>query len=244
MEPSAAHQLFRPGDHVVFREVWRDQAWSTWVVIVVADGGGRTIVYRPIGMPGMVPVNENGPFRRTESGHWFEPRSWQGRHALCIHEWSETCSIWCMWDEHWQHRGWYVNLELPWSRASGAIETMDHELDIVIAPDRSWQWKDEDRLAEWVAGGAHTAAEAAEFRAAGERVIAERVEPWTAPFDEGWETWRPDPAWELPRLPDTWRSRGKRAGTDRHRFARPPSPSMAHRPQDSAARPFSGRRTR
>jgi hypothetical protein len=207
VQPTPEHPLLTPGDCVVFREVWRDEAWTTWAATVVADGEGRTILYRPIGMPGMVPVNDNGPVRRTESGHWFEARTWQGRHALCIHEWGEPFSTWCMWDAEWNHTGWYLNLELPWSRAAGAIETMDHELDIVIAPDRTWAWKDEDRLAEWVAGGAHTSDEAGAFRAAGERVIAERIEPWSEPLCAGWEHWRPAPDWPAPKLPADWRQR-------------------------------------
>lgn len=198
---------FLPGETIVFREVWRDAPWSTWAAIVVADEPGRTILYRPIGTPGMVPVNERGPFRRTDTGHWHEPRSWQGRHALMIHDHGEPFSIWCMWDDSWQLDRWYVNLERPWTHARGAIETMDHELDIVVAPDRSWEWKDEERLAEWVAGGAHTLDEAADFRAHGERVLRERVHPWRAPFDEGWEAWRPDPAWGVPQLPADWDSR-------------------------------------
>jgi hypothetical protein len=172
VEPSPDHPLLQPGEPVVFREVWRDAAWSTWALTVVADGDGRTMLYRPIGAPGMVPVNENGPFRRSETGEWFEPRSWQQRHALAIHDWGEPFSIWCMWDEHWRHECWYVNLEVPWSRAPGAIETMDHELDIIVRPDRSWEWKDEDRLAELVAAGAHSTEEAARFRETGERVVA------------------------------------------------------------------------
>jgi hypothetical protein len=38
--------------------------------------------------------------------------------------------------------------------------------------------------------------DAAAARAEGERVIAE----W--PFPTGWEDFRPDPAWQLPRLPE------------------------------------------
>ena len=207
MQLRDGEQRFEPGETVAFREVWRDAPWSTWAVTVVSDGDGRTLLYRPIGMPGMLPVNEHGRFGRSGHGHWHEAAWWEHRHALVIHEWGEPFSIWCMWDAEWNHVCWYVNLEVPWSRARGAIETFDHELDIVIEPDRSWQWKDEDRLAEHVAGGAHTQAEADEFRRRGERVVAERIVPWAAPFDEGWEAWRPDPAWQVPTMPDDWDAR-------------------------------------
>lgn len=204
MEPTNEQDPFAPGQTIVFREVWREAPWSTYAVTVVSDEPGRTILYRPIGAPGMMPVNEHGAFGRSRMGHWFEPRTWTGRHALMIHDHGDPFSIWCMWDDQWRHASWYVNLEQPWRRAAGAIETMDHELDIVVGLDGSWEWKDEDKLAEHVAGGAHTLDEAADFRAHGERVLAERVGPWTAPFDEGWEAWRPDPAWSLPVLPADW----------------------------------------
>lgn len=41
------------------------------------------------------------------------------------------------------------------------------------------------------------------MRAEGGRAI-ERIEAWTTPFDEGWETWVPDPDWPLPSIPHGW----------------------------------------
>lgn len=201
-------QQLEPGASIIFREVWREQSWSTYAITMVADEPGRTVVYRPIGAPGMAPLAADGrAFRRSEPLHGYEPRSWRGTHVLQVHEAGEPWSTWCLWDERWSHLGWYVNLERPWRRHGGAIETMDHELDIVIAPDRSWEWKDEDRLAEWVAGGAHPQEEADGFRADGERYVRERLEPWTGPLATGWETWRPDPSWTVPELPDDWHER-------------------------------------
>ena len=42
-----------------------------------------------------------------------------------------------------------------------------------------------------------------EVRREGERIIAE-VEARTWPFNAGFESWRPDPAWTVPALPDGW----------------------------------------
>jgi hypothetical protein len=58
--------------------------------------------------------------------------------------------------------------------------------------------------------GLFSAEQAKEFRAAGERAL-ERIEAWSAPFNEGWEDWRPDPDWPLPEIPDGW----DRLGIDR-----------------------------
>ena len=39
---------------------------------------------------------------------------------------------------------WYVNFQLPMRRFAGGYESADLVLDIVVAPDRSWTWKDVD----------------------------------------------------------------------------------------------------
>jgi hypothetical protein len=46
--------------------------------------------------------------------------------------------------------------------------------------------------------GIFTAAQAAEIRAKGERMLA--LQPWPT----GWEDWQPDPGWQAPSLPPGW----------------------------------------
>jgi len=58
-------------------------------------------------------------------------------------------------------------------------------------------------LAEAVDLGLMTEAQARAVRREGERAI-ERLEARRSPFCDGWETWRPDPAWTPPALPDGW----------------------------------------
>ena len=60
------------------------------------------------------------------------------------------------------------------------------------------RWKDDDELAEAVHLGRFTAAQAAEIRSEGERVIRE----W--PFPTGWESWTPPAEWQPPTLPRGW----------------------------------------
>jgi hypothetical protein len=96
---------------------------------------------------------------------------------------------------------WYVNLEAPPQRWPGGVDTFDHALDIVVAPDRVWRWKDEGEYLERVGHPAYwTAEQAAEIRAEGERVVAD-IEAARFPFDGSWLDFRPDPAWPLPTLP-------------------------------------------
>jgi hypothetical protein len=96
-----------------------------------------------------------------------------------------------------------VNLQRPFRRTALGFETMDLALDVVVAPDRTWRWKDEDELAVFVEQGVFDPGLGERVREEGLRVArrAERNEP---PFDEPWPTWQPDPAWPRPQLPPGW----------------------------------------
>ncbi len=98
-------------------------------------------------------------------------------------------------------RVWSVNLEKPHVRDERTVHTSDHVLDLVIEPDRTMVRKDEDELALAVAQGVFdvTAAAAIEANAAEVEAL---VADWGPPFCDGWERFRPDPAWPIPRLPD------------------------------------------
>src|SRR5205085_851562 len=66
--------------------------------------------------------------------------------------------------------GYYVNLQEPLRKSSAmCFDSFDHTLDIVIAPDSSWRWKDSDELDFAVELGLHNATEARQIRAEGER---------------------------------------------------------------------------
>jgi hypothetical protein len=70
--------------------------------------------------------------------------------------------------------GWYVNLETPALRWAGGVDCQDQILDLVVAPDRTWSWKDEDDFALRGEPG---------VRAEGERV-ARMVDAGEFPFDD------------------------------------------------------------
>ena len=107
-------------------------------------------------------------------------------------------SLWHFWDEQWNFVCWYVQLHTPVVEANGGFELTDQALDVLVEPDGSWRWKDEDDFAEAQALGIFTPEEAAAVRAEGERVV--EAKPWPT----GWEGWTADPVWETSALPDGW----------------------------------------
>ena len=107
-------------------------------------------------------------------------------------------------DEDGRHTAWYVNLERPAVRWRGGIDVRDHALDLLIAPDRSWEWKDEDeferRTGQLPFWGAD---QASQIRAEGLRVI-ETLDAKDFPFDGTWCDFVPDPSWTPTPLPRWW----------------------------------------
>jgi predicted RNA-binding protein associated with RNAse of E/G family len=99
-----------------------------------------------------------------------------------------------------QFRFWYLNLQTPLRRSQIGFDLWDYALDVVVRPDKTWSWKDEDELAEAVRLDVITPDEAQAARSEGERLITHLDEI----VPTGWEEWRPDPGWPPLLLPDGW----------------------------------------
>ena len=98
----------------------------------------------------------------------------------------------------------YVNLQSALRRSPVGFDYTDHFLDVRIPVDRSsYEWKDEDELAEAVSRGMVSERSAHDIRWAGERAV-EHVLLREPPFDLDWTPWRPDPGWEALSLPEGW----------------------------------------
>lgn len=135
--------------------------------------------------------------RRIVLSRWF------GTGVLKLARPGEPWSVWLFWERDWEFKNWYVNLEEPRLRWAGGIESEDHFLDIAVYPDRSWEWRDEDEFAAAQHADLVDGKLAARVRAAG-RDVVEEIRAWAPPFSDGWENWRPDPRWPVPRLPRDW----------------------------------------
>jgi hypothetical protein len=126
--------------------------------------------------------------------------TWHGQGVLGIVRPDVPWAVWLFWTEEWDFRGWYVNLEAVEERGDRSSVTEDHLLDLIVTPDRTITWKDEDELAAAVAGRRFTAEQADQIRADA-RAAEAVVRAWGSPFCDGWESWRPDQAWPVPELP-------------------------------------------
>ena len=190
-------------EQCLFRFVWPRRVFSAIPATVVERTSSRVVLWIAPETPVRWPRGMRLPIAELAEQRWpHEEARWYGG-RLMIAEPGASHSVYLTWGKDGELVGWYVNLEEPWRESPFGFDTTDHLLDVWIEPDRSWRWKDEDELAEAVEIGLFTPAKADAIRAEGERAI-ERIEAWSTPFDEGWETWRPDPDWPLPELPNDW----------------------------------------
>jgi Protein of unknown function (DUF402) len=178
---------FRPGDTIEYRSIYRGRVrWALpWQVI--ADTPRELVLYVA---PGATGVSLGRDAHGRYMDRWVAddapaPTVWDEHHVLAVTPPDDAHSLWLMWTESWEFKCWYVQLQSPIVRKTRAIETMDHALDLVIDPDETWHWKDEDDFAEAQQLGVFTPEQAAAVRQEGERVISQRL--WIT----GWEHWRP-----------------------------------------------------
>jgi protein associated with RNAse G/E len=96
--------------------------------------------------------------------------------------------------------GWYVNLEAPYTRRLDGVDTKDFVLDIVVAPDRLWEWKDAEEFDDRIGNPLYFDSSTADaVRVEGERLI-KLIEAGDFPFDGTYTDFSPEPHWPTLRL--------------------------------------------
>jgi len=204
--------VWHAGDVIVHHEVWGGRVWAARPLSVVEDTGDRLLLWIPRGTMRKVPATPPGrpdPATRRERvienlarGDWVHvDHEWDMDHLWLLRP-RDWHALWVSWVGG-RHIGWYGNLQRPFRRTAAGIEAMDLMLDVVVEPDLTWRWKDEDEFADLVGRGLVDGATADRVRRAGEEII-DRAERRAGPFAEAWPDWRPDPALPRPVLPDGW----------------------------------------
>jgi len=196
---------YAAGDVVVHRHFARDTLVWAPLVRVVSDDERGLALWMPTGTPiqRQVSLDGLGP-RDMTFAEWIEqPKHlvedvYRGPSALKVNPAGAAYSVWWLFDPTGQFRAWYVNLEEPSVRWAGGIDVTDQDLDIWVWPDRTWEWKDEDELAERLDFPDHYwVSDPDAVWAVGFSVIP-AIEAGAFPFDGTWCDFRPDPRWTIP----------------------------------------------
>jgi hypothetical protein len=189
-----------PGDAVLYRNVFRGRVRSCFPSHYVGRWDARHGLYcQPGTQCKRSKSAEDVSYAQAllADGPAFD-FVWSRTHRLRFVREGDAHTVELFWDEAWGFLGWYVNLQAPLVIRGTCFDTTDLELDVWVRPDGTWEWKDEDGFAEMQELGILDAATAAELRAEGERVIAER--PWPT----GWEDWRAPAEWAPLELLEDW----------------------------------------
>ncbi|MFI6446137.1 DUF402 domain-containing protein [Kitasatospora sp. NPDC050543] len=174
------------------------------VVEHTADGlllwlAGRSPVWEAV-VPGGRHLRDVPPEDQPVGGYPLAPGHWHENGALILQPEGAAHAVWWLFSPESDFTGWYVNLEHRTGNGPD-IRITDLELDLTVAPDRSWRWKDEQSFADKTGHPAYwTPEQAAAVRAEGIRVAA-RVEAGAFPFDGRWCDFRPPTEWALPPRP-------------------------------------------
>ncbi|MFG3306630.1 DUF402 domain-containing protein [Streptomyces wuyuanensis] len=212
MTGSAGFEHWAPGEQILWR--YRGNGSSDVhicrPVTVVGDTDELLAVWMAPGTECVKPVLADGTpvDREPLATRYTAPRTtvrahWSGTGVLKLARPGDAWSVWLFWEQGWQFRNWYVNLEEPHLRWAGGIDSEDHFLDIAVQPDRSWYWLDEDEFDQARTAGLMGEDQARLVRAAGLEAV-EVISAWGPPYSDGWEDWRPDPRWPVPELPADW----------------------------------------
>jgi hypothetical protein len=208
--------VFTPGQIVLHRGFVHDRLVFLRLGRVVSHDERGLLLWLAYGTPMAISLAEDGQgIRDMPFIEWVRLRQ-DLRHTvrrapdlLMLIPPDAAHSVWWFWDARGRFGGWYGNLEEPsvlWQDGDLAgVDTTDHDLDLWIYPDRTWEWKDEDEFAERLALPEHYwVPDPDAVRAEGERLV-KMVEAGAFPFDGTWCDFRPSADWTWPReLPAGW----------------------------------------
>ena len=196
---------FHPGDLVVRRFLHSDRRIAAvQAARVVSDDDRGLLLFSDFGAESMRRTDLSGaPTRHLPVADelamptMLSPVRREDFRSLLLLPPGAPHSVSWSWLADGTFAGWYANLETPARRWAGGVDSHDQTLDVLVAPDRSWYFKDEEDLAVL------DPAEAATVRAEGVR-LGKLAETATFPFDGSWLDFTPPPDWTPATLPPWW----------------------------------------
>lgn len=130
------------------------------------------------------------------------PRQWSGSGVLRVLLPDTPYQVLHFWDTDGTFRNWYVNFEAPMYRRGARVDTVDWHLDLLIAPDGTWQWKDENEAEAAVAAGQLTRERLGDARAHATEIVGD-LSVFIARVGD-WRGFRPSDEWSALDLPRDW----------------------------------------
>lgn len=203
--------FWKPGDVIAWRGIYRERVWHVQTVIVVRDNPEEIALTLLPGTECISPegysLGKNSYKRRwnfKEKDWQLEKYSWRTNRLLLLLEPENYYSTILFWNhESGEFLCYYINFQLPFQRSHCGVDTLDLDLDLIVNPDFSYEWKDVDDyqkaieneiiFPKWIEGIEEA-----------KHGIFERLEKRQYPYDGSWLDWIPDSGWSPPKLPENW----------------------------------------
>src|SRR5215510_2774702 len=198
--------MWNYGDIVSWRGIFRNRVWHAQTVIIVEDSQNETVVALLPETECMAPEGylqgKQSDKRRWnfKDKYWeLERYNWRTNRLLILLQPNNFYSTMYFWDDATnEFLCYYMNFQLPFRRSISGIDTLDLDLDLIINPDFSFEWKDEKdyQMAieheiispEWIQGIDNAKSD-----------IFDRFEKRQYPYDGSWLAWMPNPNWMPPK---------------------------------------------
>jgi protein associated with RNAse G/E len=200
--------MWKPGDVISWRGIYRERIWHVQPTLLVKDSPQEIVLTL---LPGTECIaEETYPGGKKRRWHfvdhdWKLARyTWQTNRLLLLFEPQKYYSIILFWNNTSNDLlFYYVNFQLPFKRNISAVDTLDLDLDLIIHPDFSYEWKDVEDYQNAISHGLILPAWSKEIEIGIDEMM-ERLENRRYPFDGSWLDWKPNPDWQPPKLPENW----------------------------------------
>jgi len=203
--------MWQPGDVISWRGIYRERIWHVQPTILVKDNVQEVVTTL---LPGTECIAEETYPKGKKNGQrrWYfmnrdwqlAKYTWQTNRLLLIFEPEKYYSTILFWNhQRDDFLCYYINFQLPCKRNRCALDTLDLDLDLIVNPDFTHEWKDLDDYENAINHGVISSDWAKEIDAARNDVL-KRIEARQYPFDGSWLHWKPNPIWLPPTLPEDW----------------------------------------
>jgi len=203
--------MWQPGDVVAWRGIRNNLVWHVQPTIVVKDSPEELVLTL---LPGTeCAAEETYSLGKKNGKRWWDFKQndwklakyiWRTNRLLLLFEPNKCYSTILFW-EHASDKFlyYYINFQVPFQRGDYSADTLDLELDLIINPDFSTEWKDKDDYQKAIDHGL-ISTEWMQCIQSAQPEILDKLEARQYPFDGTWLDWTPDPNWAPPKLPKDW----------------------------------------
>jgi len=203
--------MWQPGEMIAWRGIDRGRIWHLQPTILVKDSPDEIVLALLPGTECMAeesyPQGKKNGRRRWDfiNRDWHLAKyTWKTNRLLLLFEPEKYYSTVLFWnDSSHEFLCYYINFQLPFKRHDCALDTLDLDLDIVIHPDFTYEWKDVDDYQKAISHGIILPEWVQEIDVATSEIM-DRLEKRRYPFDGSSLNWRPAESWLPPKLPANW----------------------------------------